>query len=414
MSEYNFIIAPKLQGAEFFTSTAMYRCLWGGRGSGKTRTIAEACLLWGMMFHSMGLHGQIVCAREFLNSLEDSSLAELKAVIEEKPELAAFWDVGANYIRSHDKKIYFTFIGLNQNLNSVKSRARILLCWVDEAETVSNTAWTKLIPTVRYEDDEWTAEIWVSFNPESPESSTYRRFVIDAQDDPDFITLKLNYTDNPWFGSKMESDRLRDFKNNPDDYDWIWEGAFRTISDAQIFAGKFDVEEFEPRPNWSGPHQGLDFGFAQDPTAAVRCYVHGDTLYIRNEAGKVRLELDDTSAFVSDKIDEFSKFSTRADSARPETISYLRRHGLPRMESVKKWAGSVEDGIQFIRSFSRVVIHPECEAVAREFRVYSYKVDRLSGDVLRKPVDADNHYIDALRYALVPLMKPSAPSIRSL
>lgn len=411
MSEYTFTIAPKLAKAQFFTTTALYRCLWGGRGSGKTRTIAEACLLWGMYFHSIGLHGQIVCAREFLNSLEDSSLAELKAVIEEKSELAAFWDVGANYIRSKDRKIYFTFIGLNQNLNSIKSRARILLVWVDEAETVSELAWMKLIPTVRYYDEQWTAEIWVSFNPESPESATYKRFVAEAADDPDFISIKMNYTDNPWFGGKMEKDRLRDLKNNPTDYAWIWEGEFRTISDAQVFAGKFDTEEFEPGRLWDGPYFGLDFGFAQDPTAAVECWVYDRNLYIRREAGRVGLELDDYAAFFKDRMPAMERHAVRADSARPENISYLSRHGIPQIKSVRKWAGSVEDGVAFIKAFNRVIVHPECSEVLREFRLYSYKVDRLSGDIMPKIVDANNHYIDAIRYAIEPLIGGSSEQV---
>jgi len=178
------------------------------------------------------------------------------------------------------------------------------------------------------------------------------------------------------------------------------------------------VDEFEPDGSFDGPYQGLDFGFAQDPTAAVRCYIKDRVLYIRNEAGKVKLELDDTAGFLCRAIPEFEKYATRADSARPESISYLKRPQkgdkaaayLPRMESVKKWAGSVEDGVEFIKSFEKVVIHPDCQQVAREFRLYSFKIDRLSGDILPVIVDANNHYIDALRYALVPLMKRKAAS----
>jgi len=69
--------------------------------------------------------------------------------------------------------------------------------------------------------------------------------------------------------------------------------------------------------------------------------------------------------------------------------------------------GSVEDGIQFIRSFEQVIIHPRCKSVLSEFRLYSYKTDRLSGDILPVPVDANNHWIDSLRYALEPIIKKS-------
>jgi len=149
----------------------------------------------------------------------------------------------------------------------------------------------------------------------------------------------------------------------------------------------------------------MDFGFAQDPTVAGEQWVHDGALYIRRECGKVGLELDETAQFVMDAIPGIEREAIRADSARPESISYLKRHGLPRMEGVKKWQGSVEDGVEFIKSFERVVIHPDCPATAREFRLYSYKVDRLSGDIRPVIVDANNHYIDQMRYALVPLMK---------
>ena len=94
----------------------------------------------------------------------------------------------------------------------------------------------------------------------------------------------------------------------------------------------------------------------------------------------------------------------RADSARPESISYLRRHGLPRIVAVEKGKGSVEDGIEHIKSYRKVVIHIRCKQTADEFRLYSYKVDKNTGDILPDIIDAHNHYIDSIRYALRPLM----------
>ena len=78
---------------------------------------------------------------------------------------------------------------------------------------------------------------------------------------------------------------------------------------------------------------------------------------------------------------------------------------------MKKWAGSVEDGVAFIKSLDRVIIHPDCPETAREFRLYSYKRDRLSGDVMPKIVDANNHYIDALRYALQPMIGGASETV---
>jgi phage terminase large subunit len=186
------------------------------------------------------------------------------------------------------------------------------------------------------------------------------------------------------------------------------------MTEAQIFHGKFVVEDFEPSRFWDGPYQGGDFGFSQDPTAAVRVWIGDGCLWIEYEAGKTGLELDDTGAFLTKRIPRFADTETRWDNARPESVSHLRRPRkhendarvpLTRSVSVEKWPGSIEDGIAFIRSFKRVVIHSRCTATAREFRLYSYKIDRLTQEITSTIVDANNHYIDATRYALAPIIR---------
>ncbi|MDW0554504.1 terminase large subunit, partial [Mannheimia haemolytica] len=265
---------------------------------------------------------------------------------------------------------------------------------------VSETAWRKLIPTVR----ENNSEIWVTWNPENRGSATDTRF---RQNPPEnSCIIEMSYQDNPWFPDVLEQERLND-KQRLDDatYRWIWEGAYLEASEAQIFRGKYQEMEFVPNPDFDGPYYGLDFGFAQDPTAAVKCWVFNGDLYIEFEAGKVGLELDDTADFIAKGVPQIADHVVRADSARPESISYLKRHGLPRIIGVEKWKGSVEDGIEHIKSYGKVFIHPRCQQTLNEFRLYSYKTDRLSGDVLPVVIDAHNHFIDALRYALTPLMQ---------
>lgn len=356
----------------------------------------------GYRIGSAGGEGQILCAREHLNSLDESSMEEVKTAIRSVDWLSDYYEIGEKFIRSKDRRINYVFAGLRHNLDSIKSKARVVLAWVDEAENVSEAAWRKLIPTVREED----SEIWVTWNPESEESATHRRF---RGSPPDGAKIaQLNWRDNPWFPDVLNVERKEDQARRPDVYDHVWEGGFLTVTDAQVFAGKFDIADFEPGEDWDGPYHGVDFGFAQDPTVGVQSWINDGCLHIRREAGKVGLETDDTAQFLADGIPGIAEHTSRADSARPETISYLKRHGLPRIEGVKKWQGSVEDGVEFIKSFKRVIIHPDCTGTAREFRLYSYKVDRLSGDILPVIVDANNHYIDALRYALVPLMKGRA------
>lgn len=400
-------LPPKL--IPVFTGEARFRGAYGGRGSAKTRNFALMTAVTGYRFGAAGIEGQILCGREHLNSLADSSIEEVKAAIRSVDWLNAYYEVGEEYIRSRDRRIKYTFSGLRHNVDSLKSKSRILLAWIDEAERVGEVAWFKLIPTVR-EDG---SEVWVTWNPESEESATHRRF---RQNPPAGAKIaEMNWRDNPWFPAVLERDRREDLERRPDTYDHVWEGAFLTRSAAQIFAGKAEVRAFEPEADWDGPYFGLDFGFSVDPTAAVQLWIGGDDLYVRREAGRVSLELDDYATFLGKHIPGIEQHVIRADNARPENISHIRRHGLPKAEAVKKWQGSVEDGIEFMRNFRRIVVHPDCPETAREFRVYSYKVDRLSGDVLPIVVDANNHYIDAIRYALEPMIRHrNAPVARSL
>lgn len=392
-------IPPKLIPV-FATPNMRYRGSYGGRGSGKTRTFAKMTAVIAYQRAMRGESGVILCGREFMNSLEDSSLEEIKQAIRSEPFLEAFFDIGEKYIRTKCGRISYIFTGLRHNLDSIKSKARILLAWVDEAESVSEMAWRKLMPTVR----ENNSEIWVTWNPENKGSATDLRFRQAMPENA--MIVEMNYSDNPWFPEVLEQERLND-KARLDDatYRWIWEGAYLEASEAQIFRDKYQELEFTPSPDFHGPYYGLDFGFAQDPTAAVKCWVFNNDLYIEYEAGKVGLELDDTAEFIAKGVPQIANHVVRADSARPESISYLKRHGLPRIIGVDKWKGSVEDGIEHIKSYNKVYIHPRCQQTLNEFRLYSYKTDRLSGDVLPVVIDAHNHFIDALRYALAPLMQ---------
>ena len=177
----------------------------------------------------------------------------------------------------------------------------------------------------------------------------------------------------------------------------------RSASSAQVFAGKYVIEEFEPG-DWDGPYLGADWGFAQDPTVLVKCWINDRRLYVEHEAHGVGVDIDRTPELF-DRVPDARRQTVRADSARPETISYMQRNGYPNITAVEKWSGSVEDGIAFMRSFERIIVHPRCEHVVEEMRLYSYKRDRLTGDIKPEPLDAFNHTIDALRYALAPLVR---------
>lgn len=381
-----------------------YRAAFGGRGSGKSFSFAKMAALWG---YAENL--RILCVREFQSSIRESFHAELKSAIESEPFLEPHYVIGAESL--HGKNgTEFIFRGLGVAAHSIKSLAKIDLTIIEEAEDISDAGWLTLEATVLRQQK---SEIWVIWNPRRDGSPVDERFIKHCP--PRTRLVKINWQDNPFFPLGLERLRTHDkTRLDPGTYAHIWEGNYLTRSKAQVFCGHVLTKDFTPSPHWGGPYQGGDFGFSQDPTAAVRCYIDEDTLYVSHEAYKTGLELDDTPDYLMQSIPDFAAFTTRWDNARPESISYLKRHGLPRSESVQKWPGSVEDGVEYLRSFSRIVLHTRCINLQREMRLYTYKVDTLSGDILPSLQDAFNHGIDALRYALCPLIRRKGYSLKEM
>jgi phage terminase large subunit len=232
-------LPPKL--IPVFDGEAPVRGAWGGRGSAKTRSFAKMAAVWGWRFANANLPGVIVCAREFQNSLDDSSFAEVRLAIEDEPWLAARYDIGEGFIRTKDKRISFVFCGLRHNITSIKSKARIRLLWVDEAEPVTETAWMTAFPTVREEG----SEIWVTWNPARKNSATHKRFRIDPPEGAKIV--EMNWRDNPCFPSTLQKQRLEDLEKRPDQYDHVWQGGFVSIADGAYYAKPLAVAKAENR-----------------------------------------------------------------------------------------------------------------------------------------------------------------------
>lgn len=232
-------LVPKL--IPVFSGEADVRGAYGGRGSGKTRTFAKMTAVRTYMWSKAGREGIILCGRQFMNSLDDSSLEEVKAAIRSEPWLDAHFEIGEKYIRTKDGRISYKFAGLDRNLDSVKSKARILLCWVDEAEPVTEEAWSTLIPTLREED----SELWVTWNPKRKNSATHKRF--RESKDSRMKVVSCNWRDNPRFPDKLERDRQRDASERPDSYEHIWEGAFVTVIEGAYYASSITKAREEGR-----------------------------------------------------------------------------------------------------------------------------------------------------------------------
>lgn len=378
---------------------ARYKAAYGGRGAGKSHFFAELAV------ENMVANPEwsIACLREIQKSLKFSA----KRLIESKIEVmgvTSYFDIIQTEIRRVGGDGIMIFQGMQDHTaDSIKSLEDFDVAWFEEAQTCSAKSLKLLRPTIRKEG----SELWFSWNPDQPEDAV-DDFFRGEQGAPDnAIVIEVNFPDNPFMPQTLREEMASDRKRlDPEDFAHIWLGAYNKRSDAIIFGGKYRVDEFTPSEDWDGPYHGLDFGFANDPTAATKSWIHNNKLFIEREAGSVGLELDDTAPFVKRRIPGIEKYVIRADNARPESISYLKRKGLPKIKPVRKWSGSVEDGIAHMKSYDEIIIHPRCERTQTEFRLYSYKIDKRSGDVLPIVVDANNHYIDSIRYGLDPMITP--------
>jgi len=364
-----------------------YRVLYGGRGSAKSQTIATLLLLRGASKKM-----RILCLREIMESIADSSHKLLKDIIEENPKLSAHYTVTKSSIRGLNGT-EFIFKGLRYNVTEIKGIQGIDIAWVEEAANVSENSWQILIPTIRQEG----SQIWVSFNPENEDSATYKRFIESPPSNG--IVLKVNFDQNPFFPNvlrdEMENDRVRDYNK----YLHIWEGELKNNTEAQIFKNA-KVEKFDT-PHDAQFLYGVDWGFAVDPTTMVRLYIIGKTIYVDHEAFMIGCEIEKLPELF-DTVEGSRDYVIRCDNARPELINYVARHGFKAVAAMK-WAGSVEDGVEAIKSYD-VIIHERCKNTAKEFAKYSYKTHRLTGDILPQIEDANNHCIDAIRYSLTPII----------
>lgn len=369
---------------------ARYKVYYGGRGGGKSWMVARALLIKGL-----DRKVRVLCAREFQTSIADSVHKLLGEQIEALG-LAPYYEVQKTRIIGLNGS-EFIFKGLRHNVQEIKSTEGVDYCWIEEASSVSEESWAVLVPTIRQAG----SEIWMTFNPQDDDDPTYRKFVLNPP--PGAIVRKVSWRDNPHFPQVLRDEMEYLQRVDPDAYAHVWEGETRTISDAVIFRGKVEVRPFETPANVDRFYFGADWGFSQDPTVLVRAFVIDRTLFVDHEAYGIGIDIDKTPELF-DRVPESRKWPIFADSARPETVSYMKRTGF-NISSAPKWGGSVEDGIAFLRSYEKIVVHERCRHFAEETRLYKYKVDQRTGEVLPVIVDAHNHAIDALRYALSKLIK---------
>jgi phage terminase large subunit len=360
-----------------------YRHLFwrGGRGAGKSRTVAT-----GLVLQSMERHERVLCGREVQKSIKDSVKRLLDDEIDRLGVRSVFESTETEIRGPNDS--LFLFSGIRGNANAIKSVEGVTTFWGEEAQAISQASIDTIVPTIRAPASRliWTYNTDLETDPID---------VLANNPPPNSFVRTVNYDDNPWFPEvlkvEMEYDKSRDY----DKYLHVWRGEYRRNSEARVFKN-WVVEPFESDIG-AEFRLGADFGFSIDPSFGIRCYIHGRKLFVDYEAYGVGVEIINLpTLFMS--IPDAEKYWMTADSARPETISHLRNHGFPRIQSALKGARSLEESVEWLKSYD-IVVHPRCQHLIDELTHYSYKVDSLTGQVTSILEDKNNHGIDALRYA---------------
>ena len=361
-----------------------YKGAHGGRGSGKSHFFAEM-----LIARCLREKTDAVCVREVQKSLNQSvkKLLELKIA---QMGLEGQFDVQA-------AKINATFGGViifqgmqDHTADSIKSLEGYDIAWVEEAQSLSQRSLDLLRPTIRKEG----SELWFSWNP-NLETDPVDALLRGDTAPPGSIVVQANYRDNPWLPDVLKAEIDYDRGRDPEKFAHVWLGEYQRNSEARVFKN-WRIEEFDVHPD-AIIRQGADWGFSVDPSVLVQCYILGKTLYVPYEAYMIGCEIDSLPDLFR-TLPNAEKWWITADSARPETISYMQKHGFPKMGAALKGAKSLEEGVQFLQSYD-IVVHPRCKHTIDELTLYSYKTDPLTSVVLPVLNDKDNHVIDALRYA---------------
>ena len=372
--------------AEPLLEPSRYKGAHGGRSSGKSHFFAELLI----EEHVASPNQASVCLRETQKSIKQSIKRLLEIKIQELG-VGSYFEVQDTVIKSRRGDGLIIFQGMqNHTADSIKSLEGYDRALFEEAQTASQKSLDLLRPTIRKEG----SELWFAWNPNLP-TDPIDVLLRGDEPPPGSTVVEVNYNDNPWMPDVMRAEMEYDRGRDIDKYQHVWMGGYISNSESRVFKN-WKVEEFEA-PADAEHRLGGDWGFAADPTVLVRLHIIGRKLYIDYEAYQLHCEILDTpSLFFS--VPESEKWPLVADSSRPETISHMRKNGFPKMMPSVKGKGSVEEGIEWLKTYD-IIVHPRCVHAIDELTLYSYKIDPLTDEILPIIKDKDNHVIDAIRYA---------------
>lgn len=404
------IIAPSFYKVhKLLNSTSLYSQFWfsGGRGSTKSSFIAVEIIL-GIMKDP---ESNGIAFRKYSNTIRNSIHATFEWAIDMlgvsdkwKSTVAPF---EFTYLPT-GQKILESGLDDPKKMKSLKIKEGYFkFLWFEELEEYNGMAEIRSVQQSVVRGGKRVFQFFSYNPPRDPQAWVNKE---KDNHNPKRFKHHSTYLTVPpkWLGEEFIEDAEILKEQDDDLYQCEYMGISIGLSDSVVFNGKYVIAEFEPESFWSKLF-GADWGFSNDPNVLIKCYIGphdeygSNCLYIRNEEYGYRVDNKDLPE-MWDKIPDSRKYVIRADCARPETISYMSGKGF-NVVAADKWAGSVEDGVAFIRSFDKIIIHPDCERMTEEARLYSHKIDKVTKEILTDIVKKFDHGWDSVRYALSKMIK---------
>lgn len=405
-SKTNIIHLPEVIGkgyGAFWRFRGRYRVVKGSRASKKSKTTALNLITRMMQYPQ----ANTLVVRKVFRTLKDSCFTELKWAIH-RLGVDAWWGIRESPLEMTylptGQKIYFRGLDDPLKVTSITvENGYLCWCWIEEAyEIMDERAFDMLDESIRGGIPKETGlfkQITLTFNPWNEKHWLKARF-FDAPPDPDILALTTNYLCNEW----LDQADLKVFEtmreNNPRRYQVAGLGGWGIV-DGLVFENwkeeAFETAAIAKRPDVVSAF-GLDFGYTNDPTALFCGLVSQEekTIWVFDELYEKAL----SNRAICDRVTAmgYAKERIRADCAEPKSIDELRELGLYRITPARKGRDSINNGIQYIQDY-RIVIHPRCVNFLTEISNYTWAEDKFGGK-LNRPIDAFNHLMDAMRYAL--------------
>lgn len=386
---------------KFWRWQGRYRVVKGSRASKKSKTTA----LW-YIYHMMKYPAaNLLVVRKVARTLQNSCFSDLCWAIE-RLHVGRYWRATRNpmeiiYIPTGQRIL---FVGLDDPLKITSiSVPKGVLCWmwIEEAyEITREDDFDRLDESIRgLLPDGLFTQVTITFNPWSDRHWLKKRFF----DDPDENTLAMttNYRCNEYL-SDSDMALFEAMKKNPKRYRVAGLGNWGVV-EGLVYDNweekSFDIDEVRSRPGVRSAF-GLDFGYTNDPTALFCGLVDkgSKTIYVFDEMYERGLTNQHIAKLLIRR--GYGKERIIADSAEPKSIAELREAGIIRVHASRKGKDSINNGIQRIQDF-HIVVHPRCVNFLTEISTYQWDTDNKTGVLINKPVDYNNHLMDAMRYGIM-------------